>query len=57
MHRALRLALALELILLIIERAVPISHRVLPLCGDHFSQLAMLLLSAVIYVEYIELQQ
>lgn len=57
MHRALRFALATELVLLLLERAVPVTHYVLPICGDHFSQLAILLLAAVIYVEVSQLRE
>ncbi|MBK3662550.1 hypothetical protein JJE66_15000 [Bradyrhizobium diazoefficiens] len=48
---ALRLALAMELVLLLLEKVLPQGWR-LPLFGDHFTQAAVLIIAAVIYVEF-----
>jgi hypothetical protein len=51
---ALRLALALELVLLLLGRVLPEGVG-LPLFGDHFTQAAVLIIAAVIYVEFMNL--
>lgn len=51
MPKAVRLALALELLLLLIEKITPEAYNFLPFCGDHFTQLAVLIIAAVAYVE------
>jgi hypothetical protein len=53
---ALRLALAIELILVFLEKVTPISINVLPLFGDHFTELAILVVGALIYVELTDLR-
>jgi hypothetical protein len=47
----LRLAIALELLLLLLEKVLPEKYNCFPLFGDHFTQVAVLIISAVVSVE------
>lgn len=53
---AVRLALAIEIILVLLEKITPTSINVLPLSGDHFTDLAILVVVALIYVELTDLR-
>jgi hypothetical protein len=53
---ALRLALAIEVILVLLEKVTPASINVLPLFGDHFTELATLVVAAMIYLELTNLR-
>ena len=53
---ALRLALAIEVILVLLEKITPASINVLPLSGDHFTDLAILVVGALIYIELTNLR-
>lgn len=47
LKHAIQIALAIELIFLAIEKLVPATSKWLPLGGDHFVQVAVLLFLAV----------
>lgn len=47
----IRLALALDLLLIVMEHLFPSFHTVLPLGGDHFIQLAAMVILGVVLTE------